>query len=75
MHHHNTSALSRPRHLFDLPAISAIALASAGRAAIELAHAIDDRRTTEWHDARRHRPSGAVAPHTREMLPETWRIR
>lgn len=73
--HHDTTALTRPRHLFDLPAITALALAALGRAAIETAHAIDSRRNHAPHQAAHHRPSRAVAPHTKQFLPETWRIR
>jgi len=70
----NNQTLARPRHVFDLPALSILALAVAGESAIRLAHALDGIRTADQARSREGLPR-ALEQHERELLPDPRRLR
>lgn len=75
-----TRAFARPRHVFDLPAFTVLALAGVGGAAFALAHALNGalaRRQTRW---RERVPGPPGRPVERRIPAEygvtaAWRIR
>ena len=77
MYIQNEQALSRPKNAFDLPALSIIALASAGRTALRLAYALDavraESRASSRGGPRRRRP--AIGSSERSMATESWRLK
>ena len=74
MYFNHQQAFSRPRHLFDVPALSVLALAAVGESAIRLAHALDEARTAPRAHGREGLPR-ALEQHERELLPDFRRIR
>jgi hypothetical protein len=70
-------ALSRPKHVFDLPALTIWTLALAGALALRSARALDAHRALNIECGRegpgRRRPYSTSIE--RSGLPETWRLR
>ena len=74
MYFNNQQALSRPRHLFDVPALSVLALAAVGESAVRLAHALDAARTASRGRGKEGLPR-ALEQHERDLVPDSRRIR
>ena len=74
MYLNNQQALSRPRHLFDIPALSVLALAAAGESAVRLAHALDAARTASRDRGREGLPR-TLEEHEHAIPPGLLRIR
>ena len=81
MYSTNQTALSRPRHAFDLPRASVWLLGLAGSNALRLAHDLDAALTA---DATRraelaNRPRARLGPasevQARHLIPDSWRVR
>jgi len=76
-----TRALARPRHVFDLPAVTVWTLAAAGTAALAIAHVLDDAvaRREARASERAQRPRARLGPkrttHAEFGATDAWRLR
>ncbi len=77
----HTSALTRPRHVFDVPAIAVWTLAMTGAATLRLAHALDraSARRTHVSASSSERPRARIGPSgevlAKHFVPDSFRIR
>ena len=74
MYSNTQQALSRPRHLFDVPALSVLALAAVGESAVRLAHALDAARTASRGRGKEGLPR-ALEQHDQQIPPGFLRVR